>query len=79
MSKHNFTIKQIYTCDETGLSTVHKPPKVIAPSGQKQIGKITSAERGLLVTMCATTCANGTYIPPFFIFPQKHIKAHMLN
>ncbi|KAK9693247.1 hypothetical protein QE152_g34304 [Popillia japonica] len=31
--------------DETGVTTVHKPPKVLAQSGCKQVGKITSGER----------------------------------
>lgn len=79
MERHNFTVNQIYNCDETSVTTVHKPPKILAPCGKKQVGKITSAERGTLVTMCATICANGTFVPPFFIFPRKNFRPHMLN
>lgn len=79
IEKHGFTANSIYNCDETAVTTVHKPPKVMAPCGQKQVGKVTSAERGVLVTMCATICANGTYVPPFLIFPRKKFKTHMLN
>ena len=35
--------------------TVHKPPKVIASKGEKQVGQITSGERGQLITMCGAS------------------------
>lgn len=35
--------------------------------GEKQVGKITSAERGQVVTICAAV--SGDHIPPFMIFP----------
>ncbi|KAK9717064.1 hypothetical protein QE152_g24360 [Popillia japonica] len=79
IEKYGFTVRQILNCDETSVTTVHRPPKVVAPCGQRQVGKVTSAKRGTLVTMCATNCANGTYVPPFFIFPRKNLKPHMLN
>ncbi|KAF2890048.1 hypothetical protein ILUMI_16125, partial [Ignelater luminosus] len=79
IEKHNLTALQIYNCDETGVTNVHKPPKILAPKHQKQVGKVTSAERGALVTMCVAICANGTFVPPFFIFPRKNFKALMLT
>lgn len=75
LQKHSFQSSQIYNCDETGATIVYKPRKIIASTAQKQVGKITSGERGVLVTMCA----NGTYIPPFLVFPRKHFKPHMLE
>ncbi|KAB0792960.1 hypothetical protein PPYR_12580 [Photinus pyralis] len=48
IEKHGFTANQIYNCDETAVTTVHKPPKIMASCGQKQVGKITSGERGVL-------------------------------
>lgn len=79
LEEHKLQAHQIYNCDETSVTTVHKPPKILSLKQQKQVGKITSAERGILVTMCATICANGTFIPPFFIFPRKNFKPHMLT
>lgn len=79
LSKHKFEVTQIYNCDETAVTTVQKPPKILATCGDKQVGKITSAERGTLVTMCNTICANGTYTPPMFVFPRHNFKPHMLN
>ncbi|KAF2889346.1 hypothetical protein ILUMI_16827, partial [Ignelater luminosus] len=36
MEKHNLTALQIHNCDETGVTNVHKPPKISAPKHQKQ-------------------------------------------
>jgi hypothetical protein len=78
MEKHNFSPNEIYNVDETGLTTVQKPPKVIAARGAKQVGQITSAERGTLVTMCGAINATGNSIPPFMVFPRVHFKEHMI-
>ena len=43
--------EQIWNVDETGISTVQKPRNVVAVKGLKQIGSVTSGERGSLVTM----------------------------
>lgn len=40
--------KRIWNCDESGLSTVQTPAKVVAPRGVRQLGSVTSAERGSL-------------------------------
>ena len=32
--EHHFEPHQIYNCDETGITTVRKPAKVIAPTGK---------------------------------------------
>ena len=44
------TGRSVYNLDETGITTVHNVPRVIAKKGVKQLGQITSAERGELVT-----------------------------
>lgn len=48
--KYKFPPHMIFNCDETGCATVTNPPKIIAQRGSKQIGQVTSAERGTLVT-----------------------------
>ena len=50
--RHQFGPEDIYNCDETGLTTVQRPTKVIARKGTKQVGAVTSQERGQLVTAC---------------------------
>ncbi|XP_068246724.1 uncharacterized protein [Palaemon carinicauda] len=64
--------------DETGVTAVQKPVKVVARKGSKQIRKITSAERGTLVTVAITVSAIGNAIPPFFIFPRAHFRDRFL-
>jgi hypothetical protein len=65
--------------DETALTTVHKPPKVIAEKRTKQVGQITSAERGVLTTMVGAVSAAGGTIPPMMIFPRVNFKLHMIH
>ncbi|CAK1554973.1 unnamed protein product [Leptosia nina] len=65
-----FDASQIWNIDETGVTTVQKPKKIVAAHGQKQIGAITSPERGTLVTLACATSAAGNLIPPMFVFPR---------
>lgn len=78
LSRYNFAPSNIWNCDETGITTVHVPPKVLAPKGIKQIGSMTSGERGQNVTMIAAVNAIGNSIPPMLIFPRVHFKQFML-
>lgn len=76
---NSFSPHEIFNCDETGLMTVTKPPKVIAPTGVKQVGQVTSGERGSLVTMLNFISGDGNTVPPVFIFPRVIFKDYMLN
>lgn len=62
-----------------GLTTTQKPDRVVARKGLKQIGRVTSQERGNLVTIVAAVSATGNSVPPFFIFPRVHFRDHFLN
>ena len=77
--RYRFTPDRVYNCDETGLTTAHKPPKVVAARGKKQIGQVTSAERGELVTLLFIINAIGNTIPPVFVYPRVHFKDYFLN
>ena len=79
LGKNSYQSYNIWNLDETGITTVQRPPKVIAEKGAKQFGQITSFERGTLVTMCCCVNAVEQSIPPAYIFPRVHYKAHMLN
>ena len=61
----------------TWRSAVHKPSRIIAKKGQKQVGKITSGERGKTVTILCSMNAHGRHIPPFMIFPRKKMNDHL--
>ena len=46
MDRYKFTPNGIWNVDETGVSTVQKPNKIVASKVEKQVGSITSSERG---------------------------------
>lgn len=81
LQKYNFSLQpqHIWNTDETGLTTVHIPPKVLAQKGSKQVGRMTSGERGQNVKMIAAINAIGNIIPPLFVLPRVHLKSHMLK
>jgi len=70
-AKHKFAASRIYNMDETALTTVHVPPKVISEKNVKQVAQVTSAERGILVTGICCVSASGIAIPPTFVWPRK--------
>ena len=59
MDRYKFTPNDIWNVDETGVSTVQKPNKVVALKGVKQVGSITSSERGQMITICSAGNATG--------------------
>lgn len=79
MKKYNFDPSSIWNMDETGVTTVQKPCKVVARKGFEQVGSITSGERGTLVTVACAVSALGNSIPPFFIFPRVHFREFWLT
>lgn len=79
LKKHAIDLTNIWNMDETGVTTVHKLDRVIARKGVKQIGAITSGERGTLVTIACAVSAIGNSIPPYFVFPRKNFKRYFLN
>ena len=61
----------VFNCDETGVSIVHKPGKVIAQLGRRNIHSITSAERGKTHTILSCVSATGYALPPTMVYPRK--------
>ncbi|XP_028159510.1 uncharacterized protein LOC114352198, partial [Ostrinia furnacalis] len=70
---------RVFALDETGTTTVQKPKKILAQKGSKQLNKVTSGERGTLVTTCCIVSATGTALSPAMVFPRKHFKNFMIN
>ena len=68
MMKHKFLPHRIFNVDETGINSVHRPDKILAEKGRKQVGAATSWERGKNITICCCVSATGQYIPPMIIF-----------
>lgn len=75
IERHNFSPANIFNADETGVSVVHNNTlKVISVKGKKQVGKLTSAERGRNVTILLSINATGDlWVPPLFVFPRARI------
>lgn len=70
LEKHSFRPFRISNADETGVSCVHENDKVITVKGKRQVGKMTSVERGRNVVPLFCMSATGQFIPPLFIFPR---------
>lgn len=79
ISTLKITGDRIFNLDETGLTTVQKVPKVISEKGLKQVGQVTSRERGELVTVCGIVSATGVALPPAIVFPRKNYKEVYIN
>ncbi|GBN39962.1 hypothetical protein AVEN_275079-1 [Araneus ventricosus] len=73
LNRLNVGPADIWNVDETGVTTVQKPNKIIDRRGFSQIGRMTSSERGSLVTMAFAVNATGNSVPPYFIFPRKKV------
>ena len=79
MDDNKFTAKQIFNVDETGVTTVQNPKHVVAAKGTRNVGSITSGERGELVTAVYTIGASGIVLPPMLIFPPVHFHDYLIK
>lgn len=77
IERENINPMRIFNADESGLSKVQRPQKVFATTGRKQVGAITSAERGSHVTVVCAMSSNGNYVPPALIFARKNLKQEL--
>lgn len=59
---------RIWNVDETGLSYVVKPNKVVCQIGKRYVYKRTYAEKGQTQTLVGCASADGCFIPTFIIF-----------
>nr|XP_015910854.2 MFS-type transporter clz9-like [Parasteatoda tepidariorum] len=71
--------QNVYNVNETCITTVQVPTKIVAKKGKKQVGAITSSERRTLVTCCVAVKATGNSIPPFLIFPRQKFHDHFIR
>ena len=64
--------ERIYNMDETGVPLDPKPPKVIAPKGQRKVRYRCSGSKSQITVL---GCCNGTgqAVPPFIIFDAKQL------
>ena len=62
---------QIYNSDETGVTIVHRPSKVVAELGRRHVYNVTSAERGHTHTVLSCISASGFVLPPCIVYQRK--------
>ena len=62
---------QIFNADETGVTIVHKPSKVVAHVGRHNVPSLTSADKGKTHTVLACVSASGQVLPSFMVYPRK--------
>jgi hypothetical protein len=56
---------KVFNVDETSIIIVqHKPNTEVSMNDKKQVSKLTSAERGSLMTLTKCMHASGTYVTP---------------
>jgi len=72
--------QNIYNVDETGMTTVQGTgAKILAMKGRRQVGCLTTAECGQFVTVTVCVKVTRSFLPPFFIFPCKCMKAELMD
>ncbi|CAB4060207.1 unnamed protein product [Lepeophtheirus salmonis] len=76
--QYKFSSQDLYNIDKTGFTTVQVPSTVVSQVGKKQVGAVTSGERGQLVTVLWAINASGSDVPPFYVFPQVKVNLAFL-
>src|SRR6218665_1431343 len=79
LEENKLQAHRVFNVDESRISTVQKPGKILAAKGSKQVGKMTSAERGQNVTIVCAISASRSYIPPDLIFPRKNMSNALMK
>lgn len=80
VEKYQLTADKIYNVDETGVTVNPKGnSKVIVSKGKRQVGALTSAERGKTITSEICFSASGAYMPSMLIFPRKRMQQSFLD
>jgi len=57
---------------------VHKPGRILARKGERQVGKITSGDKGETITVLVAVSASGNYVSPL-IFKRKRMNEQLLR
>ena len=70
VEKSSFSPDRIFNLDESSLSTLMKPLKVICEKG-KPVASQISRERGATITFVGKMNAGSHFLPPIFIISRK--------
>lgn len=79
LTKYDLVAKPhlMYNIDEKGLSTDHKPPKII--SGKHSKAQAVTSGRSQTTTLIGCVNGIGQQIPPYFIFPGARMIDSLLD
>ena len=61
----------VYNVDESGVTIVHRPGRVVAELGRQNVYAVTSAERGNTHTILACVSASGYASPQLMVYHRK--------
>ena len=78
-NRTGLSASNVWNVDETGVCITQKPRQIVTSKGTKQVGAITSRDRGEQITFCTAVSATGNAIPPMLIFPRKNYKDHFVR
>ena len=78
VARHNFRPDRIFNLDESGLSTVMKPTKVVCERG-RPVATQVARERGAHMSFVGIVSAAGHFIPPVFIVARKRMNPDFLR
>ena len=78
LTLHDFTPDRIFNMDESGLSTVMKPLKVVCERGTPVASQV-SQERGCHMTFVGIVNAAGQCFPPVFIIARKKMNVEFMR
>ncbi|KAG5867847.1 hypothetical protein JTB14_018980 [Gonioctena quinquepunctata] len=79
MHCEKFVAKDIYNIDETGVTAGQKLNRVVAKREIRQVGALTSGERGTLVRVTVAVSAIANYVSPLLIFPRIRYQDHSMK
>ncbi|CAC5394084.1 unnamed protein product [Mytilus coruscus] len=65
--------QQLFNADESGISTVHNPEKIVGKRGKRGLYAKTSGERGENVTVLWCVNAEARVLPPIIIFKGQRV------
>jgi len=79
VDRNSLTADKIYNMDETGFNIIPRLQKVLAAKNSRQVHKIANVDTHEHVSVCTTISADGSYIPPLFIFKGSRVVANLLQ
>ena len=77
IAKHDLDADHMDNMDESGITTVQKPGKVIGRRGKKQVGSLTSGERGFTTTVVCCVSAAARNVPPMMIYRRRRLNTNI--